>query len=95
MWKKTVMKRLFKVLPKTHFDAKLIAALSKEHENEQADIADTHGRIDSIFEDVEIEPDQPKQKNPVTTKSIKNKDVPEVLFQETQKELKEESEKQS
>jgi recombinational DNA repair protein RecT len=69
MWKKTVMKRLFKVLPKTHFDDKLIAALSKEHENELADSADRAGRMESIFEDVEVQ-EEPRQKNPVSTKSI-------------------------
>lgn len=71
MWKKTVMKRLFKVLPKTNFNDQLIAALSKEHENELADIADTTGRIDSIFEDVQtVEAEEPRKKNPVTRKSI-------------------------
>ena len=75
MWKKTVMKRLFKVLPKTHFDDKLIAALSKEHENELADTADTAGRFESIFEDVEPEPEA-KKKNPVTSKSIKDEKPP-------------------
>lgn len=98
MWKKTVMKRLFKVLPKTHFDAKLIAALSKEHENELADAADTTGRIDSIFEDVvepEVIQDEPRKKNPVTSKSIKDetKEVPEKLFNEVQGELKEDQDK--
>ena len=50
MWKKTVLKRLFKVLPKTHFNDQLIAALSKDHENELADTANTTGRFESIFE---------------------------------------------
>jgi recombination protein RecT len=78
MWKKTVMKRLFKVLPKTHFDDKLIAALSKEHENELADSAERAGRMESIFEEIEtidsapdsqdVTEDVPKQKNPVHNK---------------------------
>lgn len=53
MWKKTVMKRLFKVLPKTHFDNKLIALLSREYENEMADIDDKNERLNDIFDDVE------------------------------------------
>jgi len=71
MWCKTVLKRLIKLLPKTHFDDKLIAALSKEHENEMADAADTAGRMESIFEEPE-EAEVVKEKNPVTTKSIQN-----------------------
>jgi len=71
MWCKTVLKRLIKLLPKTHFDDKLIAALSKEHENELADTADTAGRMESIFEEPE-EAEVVKEKNPVTTKSIQD-----------------------
>ena len=37
-----------------------------------ADTADTAGRFESIFEDVQTEPEpEPKEKNPVTSKSIK------------------------
>lgn len=38
MWKKTVLKRLFKLLPKTKFSESLIAAISNEHENEINDL---------------------------------------------------------
>ena len=38
MWKKTVLKRLFKLLPKTQFSDQLIAAISHDHENEVSDI---------------------------------------------------------
>lgn len=95
MWCKTVLKRLIKLLPKTHFDSKLIAALSKEHENELVDTADTKGRIDSIFEDVaEVIPAERKQ-NPVTSKSIKDEkvQVPDSVFNEAQEEIKKDQEK--
>lgn len=38
MWKKTALKRLFKLLPKTKFSEELIAAISNEHENEINDL---------------------------------------------------------
>lgn len=38
MWKKTALKRLFKLLPKTKFSESLIAALSVEHDNELDDL---------------------------------------------------------
>lgn len=38
MWKKTVLRRLFKMLPKTKMSEKLISALSNEHENEMNDL---------------------------------------------------------
>lgn len=53
MWKKTVMKRLFKVLPKTDFTDQLIAALGKDHQNDIEDSAENQERIETIFEDVE------------------------------------------
>lgn len=84
MWKKTVMKRLFKILPKTHFNDQLIAALSKDHENELADAADTTGRFDSIFEDVEVE-----QKE----RPVESKEVPDEIFDAAQLEIKEEQKK--
>lgn len=51
MWKKTALKRLFKLLPKTHFSENLIAALSNEHENEMNDISEKDERRTEIFED--------------------------------------------
>lgn len=53
MWKKTVLKRLFKVLPKTNFNDQLIAALSHEHQNEIEDSVELNNRIADIFEEVE------------------------------------------
>ena len=93
MWKKTVMKRLFKTLPKTNFDDKLIAALSKEHENEMADTIDVNERMESIFEEVQ-EPEVVEEKvQVVDSEKPKSKEVPEKLFDETQKDLKKEQEK--
>ena len=56
MWKKTALKRLFKILPKTDFSEQLISAISHEHNNEIADIetVDEHAHI---FDDAEVIPD--------------------------------------
>lgn len=52
MWKKTVLRRLFKMLPKTHFSEKLISALNSEHENEITDLP-TESRYENLFDDVQ------------------------------------------
>jgi recombination protein RecT len=54
MWKKTVLRRLYKMLPKTQMSDKLIAALGNEHENEQNDLP-TEQRYEKFFDDVEAE----------------------------------------
>lgn len=41
MWKKSVLKRLFKLLPKTNFSEQLIASISHDYENEIDDLAKT------------------------------------------------------
>lgn len=56
MWKKTVLKRLFKLLPKTKFSDKLIAAISNEHENEINDLNedDKYGNLfDETIQDAQ------------------------------------------
>lgn len=53
MWKKTVLKRLFKLLPKTQFSEQLIAAISNEHENEISDLP-KENKYESMFEDVQV-----------------------------------------
>ena len=65
MWKKTVLKRLFKLLPKTHFSEQLIAAISNE--NDMNDIS-TEERQARYFEEdiqeadeVKDEKEQPRQ----------------------------------
>ena len=56
MWKKTALKRLFKILPKSNFSDELIAALSVEHQNDISDAAeqpDKHAEIFSDYEEAE------------------------------------------
>lgn len=79
MWKKTALKRLFKILPKTNFTDQLIATLSNEHANEMADIDQKNDFLEKTFEDVQ---------EPEVIESKTGKEVPEELFQKTQEELK-------
>lgn len=55
MWKKTVLKRLFKLLPKTNFSDQLIAAISNEHENDISDLPSDlkEKKYTDIFEEVQ------------------------------------------
>lgn len=53
MWKKTVLKRLFKLLPKTNFSDQLIAAISHDFDNEVSDLsAEKVDKYADIFEDI-------------------------------------------
>lgn len=64
MWKKTALKRLFKLLPKTQFSEKLIAAISKDHENEMSDVS-KESELSKIFDEpeyAEIVNDEKQQK---------------------------------
>lgn len=51
MWKKTALKRLFKLLPKTNFSEKLIAALSNEHDNELDDLDKEDDKYAKYFDE--------------------------------------------
>lgn len=51
MWKKTVLRRLYKMLPKTKVSDKLIAALGNEHENEMSDLP-TEQKYEKYFDDI-------------------------------------------
>lgn len=51
MWKKTALKRLFKLLPKTKFSEKLIAALSVENNNEVNDLPPADSRHEHYFDE--------------------------------------------
>lgn len=51
MWKKTVLRRLYKMLPKTQMSEKLIAALGNEHENEMNDLPQEQ-RYEKYFDDI-------------------------------------------
>lgn len=55
MWKKTALKRLFKLLPKTKFSENLIAALSVENDNELSDLTDTQEEKISKYFDEEAQ----------------------------------------
>lgn len=52
MWKKSALRRLYKILPKTDFSDKLIAAISVDHENVQSDTVE-EDRLADIFDDYE------------------------------------------
>ena len=77
MWKKTVLKRLFKLLPKTNFSDQLIAAISHDYDNEASDLAETkEDKYAGMFEDV---PDaQVVNDTPVEKKKDK-KQEPEIF----------------
>ena len=54
MWKKTALKRLFKLLPKTNFSEQLIAAISHDYDTEMQDVAKpTEDKYAGIFEDIQ------------------------------------------
>jgi recombination protein RecT len=53
MWKKSVLKRLFKLLPKTNFSDQLIAAISHDYENEVSDLKKPDNKYDELFDDIQ------------------------------------------
>lgn len=56
MWKKTAMRRLYKILPKTDFSDQLIAAISVDHDTTVNDVTD-EDRFAEHFDDfVEVKP---------------------------------------
>lgn len=82
MWKKSALKRLFKLLPKTNFSEQLIASISHDYENEIDDIAQTSGdKYAGIFEDIpeaNVVKETPKKEK----KQPEKTDQPE-MFNET------------
>ncbi len=74
MWKKSALKRLFKLLPKTNFSDQLIAAISHDYDNEVNDLPKNgEDKYAGIFEDIQeatVVKDQPEKKEK------KPKDVP-------------------
>lgn len=52
MWKKSALKRLFKLLPKTNFSEQLIAAISHDYDNEVTDLKIDDDKYAEYFEDV-------------------------------------------
>jgi recombination protein RecT len=54
MWKKSALKRLFKLLPKTNFSEQLIASISHDYENEINDLAPSkEDKYAGMFEDIQ------------------------------------------
>ena len=54
MWKKTALKKLFKLLPKTNFSDQLIAAISHDYDSEMEDISKPkEDKYAGMFEDIQ------------------------------------------
>jgi recombination protein RecT len=69
MWKKSVLKRLFKLLPKTNFSDQLIAAISHDYDNESSDLSETkEDKYAGMFEDI---PEAQVVKEPEPKKAAK------------------------
>ncbi|MFA5196150.1 MAG: recombinase RecT [Bacteroidales bacterium] len=85
MWKKTVLKRLFKLLPKTNFSDQLIAAISHDYEAEMSDVsAPKEDKYSGIFEDIQeatVVNDPPAPK----TKAAKQTEGQPEIFNDPQK----------
>jgi recombination protein RecT len=82
MWKKTALKRLFKLLPKTNFSDQLIAAISHDYDNEVSDInTEKEDKYANYFDD--IQDAQVIKDTPEEAKKEK-KQEPEI-FNETKK----------
>jgi recombination protein RecT len=67
MLKKTVLKRLFKLLPKTHFSEQLIAAISHDYTTESEDLKPQEDKYADMFDEVEeaeVVKDPPKATKP-------------------------------
>jgi recombination protein RecT len=85
MWKKSALKRLFKLLPKTNFSDQLIASISHDYENEIDDLAKPQtDKYAGMFEDIpdaQVIKDEPKQKK--STKEAPEKHEPEIFPEQT------------
>ncbi len=79
MWKKTVLKRLFKLLPKTNFSDQLIAAISHEYDNEVGDLSETkEDKYAGMFEDIQ---EARIVNDPPVEKEKEKKQEPEIFEQ--------------
>jgi recombination protein RecT len=82
MWKKSALKRLFKLLPKTNFSDQLIAAISHDYDNEVSDLNVTkEDKYSQMFEDI---PEAQIIKDSPTEKKLKKDKEPEI-FNDTPK----------
>jgi hypothetical protein len=75
MWKKSVLKRLFKLLPKTNFSDQLIAAISHDYDNEVSDLKTSEDKYAGMFEDIQ---DATVIPEPSKAKKVKA-DEPEIF----------------
>jgi recombination protein RecT len=83
MWKKSALKRLFKLLPKTNFSEQLIASISHDYENEIDDLAKPkEDKYADMFEDIQ---EATVIKDPPVEKKKEKKQEPEIFNPETQK----------
>ena len=82
MWKKSVLKRLFKLLPKTNFSDQLIAAISHDYDNETSDLSETkEDKYAGMFEDIQ----EAKVVNDTPTEKKKDKKQEPEIFNEPPK----------
>lgn len=82
MWKKSALKRLFKLLPKTNFSDQLIASISHDYENEISDLAETkEDKYAGMFEDIQ----EAKVVNDSPVEKKKDKKPEQEIFNEPPK----------
>jgi hypothetical protein len=82
MWKKSVLKRLFKLLPKTNFSDQLIAAISHDYDNESSDLSETkEDKYAGMFEDIQ----EAKVVNDIPVEKKKDKKPEPEIFNEPPK----------
>jgi recombination protein RecT len=75
MWKKSALKRLFKLLPKTNFSDQLIAAISHDYDNEVSDLKTPEDKYAGMFEDIQeatVIKDSPVEKKTKKDKEPEN-----------------------
>jgi recombination protein RecT len=82
MWKKSALKRLFKLLPKTNFSEQLIASISHDYENEVSDLKTPEDKYAGIFEDIpeaQVINDPPKKEKKQPEKTPDDKKEPDIF----------------
>ena len=82
MWKKSTLKRLFKLLPKTNFSDQLIAAISHDYETEMADVKPQEDKYANIFDEI---PDAVIVKDQEKTKKKAELKPEETIFPDGEK----------
>ena len=86
MWKKTVLKRLFKLLPKTNFSDQLIAAISHDYESVMNDVSTPkEDKYTGIFEDIQDATVIPETPPAPKVKAAKQSDPEPEMFNAPQK----------